>query len=107
MRISPRSSSPTSALSPARRGKDPQISRFITRRRRTSEEFAELWEKHEVAVRRSDRKRLIHPEVGEIELNCLSLLSEDGTQRLLWFTPPPGSPAVEQLELLSVGAALL
>ncbi|GAB7045381.1 hypothetical protein JCM9534A_05070 [Catenuloplanes indicus JCM 9534] len=55
-----------------------------------------------MAVRRADRERLLHPTVGEIELNCLSLLSEDGGQRLLWFTPVPGSTAVEQLELLNV-----
>jgi hypothetical protein len=32
----------------------------------------------------------------------MKLFSEDGLQRLLWFTAPPGSPAVGQLELLSV-----
>ncbi|GAA2657168.1 hypothetical protein GCM10009864_24240 [Streptomyces lunalinharesii] len=40
--------------------------------------------------------------LGVIELDCYNLLSEDGRQRLLWFTAPPGSPGAEQLELLSV-----
>jgi len=30
------------------------------------------------------------------------LLAEDGSQRLLWFSPVPGTDAVEKLELLSV-----
>ena len=71
--------------------------RDLTRR---SAEFAGLWEQHEVAVRRRDRKRLIHPQVGVVEVTCLSLLSEDGTQRLLWFTPAPGTDAAEKLRLL-------
>lgn len=81
----------------ARRGTDPEIRRLVTTLQSASDEFARLWDRREVAVRRSDRKRLIHPDVGEIELNCLSLLSEDGTQRLLWFTAPPGSDAIERL----------
>ncbi len=86
----------------ARRGNDPQVSALTGRLLKESSEFAELWARQDVAIRRADRKRLLHTSLGEIELNCLSLLSEDGTQRLLWFTPPPGSTTVEKLELLSV-----
>ena len=86
----------------ARRGSDQLASDLIHRLLNESYEFAGLWARQDVAVRRSDRKRLIHPTLGEIELNCLNLLSEDGTQRLLWFTPPPGTAAVEKLELLNV-----
>lgn len=86
----------------ARRGNDQLAADLIHQLLTTSEEFRTLWKRQEVAIRRADRKRLIHPTLGEIELNCLSLLSEDGTQRLLWFTPPPGTAAVEQLELLHV-----
>jgi hypothetical protein len=32
----------------------------------------------------------------------LNLLNEDGSQRLLWFSPVPGTDAVEKLELLAV-----
>jgi len=86
----------------ARRGGDQVVSDLTGRLLKQSSEFSELWRQQDVAIRRADRKRLIHPTLGAIELNCLSLLSEDGTQRLLWFTPPAGSAAVEQLELLSV-----
>ena len=32
----------------------------------------------------------------------MNLFSEDGRQRLLWFTPAAGTTAIEQLELLGV-----
>jgi transcriptional regulator with XRE-family HTH domain len=90
----------------ARRGSDPVAAELTRRLLAHSDEFADLWARQDVAVRRSDRKRLLHPTIGEVELNCLNLLSEDGTQRLLWFTPPAGSQAVEKLELLNVIGAL-
>ncbi len=67
-----------------------------------SPEFAALWARHEVGVRRDDRKRVNHPALGTLEVNCLSLLSEDGRQRLLWFTPAPGTDSAGKLELLAV-----
>ncbi|GAA2821318.1 helix-turn-helix transcriptional regulator [Nonomuraea rubra] len=86
----------------ARRGGDAEVAGLIAALSSSSAEFAALWARQEVAVRRSDRKRIMHPEVGAIELDCLSLLSEDGTQRLLWFTAPAGGDAAEQLALLGV-----
>ncbi|TNM25168.1 helix-turn-helix transcriptional regulator [Streptomyces sedi] len=67
-----------------------------------SAEFTELWERREVAVRRGDRKRIVHRSLGVLEVNCLTLASEDGRQRLLWFTPVPGTAAVAGFELLPV-----
>ncbi|MER7011211.1 helix-turn-helix transcriptional regulator [Saccharopolyspora sp. NPDC000359] len=67
-----------------------------------SPEFTELWSDHEVAVRRNDRKRIIHPELGVLDVNCLNLLSEDGRQRLLWFTPAIGTDSASKLDLLTV-----
>lgn len=86
----------------ARRGRDARAQELITELRGASPEFAELWNKRDVAVRRSVRKRIVHPSLGVLELDCQRLVSEDGRQRLLFFTAPPGSPAVGQLELLSV-----
>ncbi|MBB5130320.1 transcriptional regulator with XRE-family HTH domain [Thermocatellispora tengchongensis] len=86
----------------ARRGGDEQVTGLIRELLSSSAEFADLWAHQEVAVRRADRKRLIHPELGAIELDCLSLLSEDGTQRLLWFTAPVGGDSAEKLALLDV-----
>ncbi|MFE5027912.1 helix-turn-helix transcriptional regulator [Streptomyces sp. NPDC056656] len=86
----------------ARRGRDAEVTKMVAVLRRRSEEFGALWDTHDVAVRRMDHKRIVHPMLGVIELDCHNLLSEDGRQRLLWFTAPPGSPGAEQLELLSV-----
>ncbi len=86
----------------ARRSKDQLVTDLTSRLLDESSEFAALWARQQVAVRRLDRKRLVHPALGELELNCSNLLSEDGTQRLLWFTPVPGTPAIEKLELLGV-----
>lgn len=51
-------------------------------------------------MRRDDRKRIVHPQLGVLELNCLSLYSEDQRQKLLWFSAPAGTTAGEQLQLL-------
>ncbi|BCJ37254.1 DNA-binding protein [Actinocatenispora thailandica] len=67
-----------------------------------SPEFARLWAEHEVGFRRDDRKRIVHPSLGLIEVNCLNLFSEDGRQRLLWFTPAVGTDGAAKLDLLSV-----
>nr|WP_307661109.1 hypothetical protein [Streptomyces sp. V1I1] len=86
----------------ARRGRDTEAARMVAVLRRRSEEFATLWDTHDVALRRVDHKRIVHPALGVIELDCHSLFSEDGRQRLLWFTAPPGTQGAAQLELLSV-----
>lgn len=85
-----------------RGGTDEEATRLVAELERRSPEFAELWARHDVAVRRDDRKRIVHPSLGVIELNCLNLFSEDGRQRLLWFTPAVGTDSVEQLEMLAV-----
>ena len=75
---------------------------MVTRLRAASVESVELWETGDVAVRRGDRKRINHPALGVVDINCQNLFSEDGRQRLQFFTAPAGSPAVEQLGLLGV-----
>ncbi|WP_328665969.1 helix-turn-helix transcriptional regulator [Streptomyces sp. NBC_00322] len=86
----------------ARRDRDTEVARMVAVLRRRSAEFAALWDTHDVALRRVDHKRIVHPALGVIELDCHSLFSEDGRQRLLWFTAPPGTQGAAQLELLSV-----
>lgn len=67
-----------------------------------STEFAALWAVHDVAFRRDDRKRIIHPTLGLIDVNCLNLFSEDGRQRLLWFTPALGTASADALDMLAI-----
>jgi hypothetical protein len=70
--------------------------------RRTSDEFARLWERHEVGLRWSDSKRFVHPRVGPLELYCQLLLEPDQGQSLLIFTATPGTDSHEKLALLTV-----
>ncbi|MFI6564150.1 helix-turn-helix transcriptional regulator [Streptomyces sp. NPDC050534] len=90
------------AAAARRDAKDLQARTLIADLNTRSPEFAALWEQHEVAVRRGDRKRINHPTLGLLEVNCLTLFSEDGRQRLLWFTPAPGTDSADKLELLAV-----
>jgi transcriptional regulator with XRE-family HTH domain len=67
-----------------------------------SAEFAALWAQHEVADCAPRRKRIVHPEIGEIEVDCQVLIAENEAQRLLVYTATPGSEDHERLRLLAV-----
>ncbi|KOT65450.1 XRE family transcriptional regulator [Streptomyces rimosus subsp. rimosus] len=90
------------AAAARRDAKDAEARSMIGTLLGASQEFAALWADHDVAFRRDDRKRLNHPTLGLIEVNCLNLFSEDGRQRLLWFTPAIGTESAELLDLLAV-----
>ncbi|HUQ58118.1 helix-turn-helix transcriptional regulator [Lentzea sp.] len=77
-------------------------SELVEALRAESAEFAELWAQHDVAVRRSDRKRFLHPALGLVELDFDVLATARQDQRLIVYSPAPGSAAVSQLELLAV-----
>jgi transcriptional regulator with XRE-family HTH domain len=90
------------AAAARRDSKDTEASSMVSELLVRSGEFADLWAQHEVAFRRNDRKRLLHPTLGLLEVNCLNLFSEDGRQRLLWFTSALGTESADKLELLAV-----
>ncbi len=69
---------------------------------RASAEFAALWADQEVSRRFEDHKTLVHPELGEIEVDCQALFTEDDSQVLLVLTAPPRTDAAGKLELLGV-----
>lgn len=86
----------------ARRRDDTRAADIVRLLRGESPEFAALWDEHQVAVRNSDHKTIVHPELGHIELDCQILANEDRAQALLIFTAVPGSEGYQKLELLSV-----
>ncbi|MEV5933141.1 helix-turn-helix transcriptional regulator [Streptomyces sp. NPDC052079] len=90
------------AAAARRDAKDAEVTSMIRSLLEASAEFAALWAEHEVAFRRDDRKRIRHPALGVVEVNCLHLFSEDGRQRLLWFTPALGTDSADRLDLLAV-----
>jgi transcriptional regulator with XRE-family HTH domain len=67
-----------------------------------SPEFVQLWAAHEVARRFEQHKVIVHPELGEIEVDCQALFTEDESQALIVLTAQPGSEAAEKLEFLRV-----
>ncbi|SEN86045.1 helix-turn-helix transcriptional regulator [Actinacidiphila rubida] len=86
----------------AARPDDPRPAALVAELRAASPRFASLWAEHEVAVRRSDTKRFLHPVVGLLELQCEVLLSAGHDQRLVVHTARPGSESYERLQLLRV-----
>ncbi|MFE9258560.1 helix-turn-helix transcriptional regulator [Streptomyces sp. NPDC006879] len=90
------------AAAARREAKDTEVTSMVRSLLNASREFAALWAGHDVAFRRDDRKRLNHPALGLVEVNCLSLFSEDGRQRLLWFTPAVGTDSTGLFDLLAV-----
>jgi hypothetical protein len=66
-----------------------------------SADFRRLWAEHEVAVRRVDRKTVLHPRVGRLVMDCETLVSPDQGQQLLVLTPGDAETR-ERLELLWV-----
>ncbi|PSL55947.1 helix-turn-helix protein [Saccharothrix carnea] len=86
----------------SRRAGDDDVTDLVHELVKRSTEFRELWERHEVAVRRMDRKRLLHPEVGVLHLTCEVLLAPEDDLKVLAFFPTEGTDAREKLELLRV-----
>ncbi|WP_213005961.1 helix-turn-helix transcriptional regulator [Paractinoplanes toevensis] len=85
-----------------RDGPDSDAADLADELRRTNEEFAVLWERHEVGLRFSDTKRFVHPQVGRLDIYCQLLLEPDQGQSLLIFTATPGTDSHEKLALLTV-----
>jgi transcriptional regulator with XRE-family HTH domain len=86
----------------ARRPGDQAVRRLVDQLRRASPLFERLWATHDVAVRHADRKRILHPTVGLLELDCEVLLTPEHDQRLILHTAPPGTETAEKLALLRV-----
>ncbi|GAA2216093.1 helix-turn-helix transcriptional regulator [Nonomuraea monospora] len=84
-----------------RRAGDPVVTELVERLEAESADFRRLWAEHEVAVRRANRKTLLHPRVGRLVMNCETLFTPDQGQQLLVFTPADDETR-ERLELLRV-----
>ncbi|RKT08682.1 helix-turn-helix protein [Streptomyces sp. 1114.5] len=84
---------------------DPRAAELLRQLLASGGEFAAHWERHEVAQRRSGRKRLLHPVVGPLELECEVLAAGGENQLLLVHTAAPGSESASRLELLRVVGA--
>ncbi|MGP4110990.1 helix-turn-helix transcriptional regulator, partial [Streptomyces sp. 4N509B] len=86
----------------SRRAGEDDVVELVGDLTRHSAEFRALWERHEVAVRRYDRKRMLHPEVGVLHLTCEVLFTPEEDLKVLAFFPTEGTDAREKLDLLRV-----
>ncbi|AGP57209.1 helix-turn-helix transcriptional regulator [Streptomyces rapamycinicus] len=84
-----------------RRSGDPTVTGLVDRLRAASADFRRLWAEHEVAVRRADRKTVLHPRVGRLAMDCETLVTPDLGQQLLVLTPADAETR-ERLDLLRV-----
>lgn len=85
-----------------RDGRPSRVAEVVDALTEVSTEFAALWAEHRVGRKHSQNKRLVHEEVGVIDVYCQSLFDVDQSQALLVFTATPGSESAEKLRLLSV-----
>jgi transcriptional regulator with XRE-family HTH domain len=84
-----------------RRSGDPVVTGLVDRLLAASADFRQRWAEHEVAVRRADRKTVMHPRVGPVLVDCETLVTPDLGQQLLVLSPADAE-ARERLELLRV-----
>lgn len=84
----------------ARRGASSRAAEIAEELRQISDEFRTLWEIHEVGVGPQEVKRFVHPEVGELSLQCQAL-ADPATGHMLLVYTAADERATEQLALLA------
>lgn len=68
-----------------------------------SDEFAALWKRHDVTVTPDLDKRILHPALGVVEVQCQTLFDPVQLHTLLVYTAEPGTPS--HAKLAALGAA--
>ncbi|MEV7022001.1 transcriptional regulator, partial [Kitasatospora sp. NPDC093558] len=86
----------------ARYPTDAGVHDLVDRLRAASAEFRELWAQKDVSVSRSNHKRILHPVVGPLDLDCEALHDPQRDQWVILYTAAPGTPSHEALRLLKV-----
>ena len=81
---------------------DPETAALVGELRAGSDEFERAWQDHDVVAHSMVRKTFDHPVVGPVTLNCDTLDLADRDQRVVLYTPEPGSPSEEAMRLLAV-----
>jgi transcriptional regulator with XRE-family HTH domain len=80
---------------------DPQPRRLIARLNEQSEPFRTLWQRHEIAEHGPTIKRIVHSEVGPLDLDCDILTTQRHDLRIVMYTAEPGSESDSKLALLA------
>lgn len=80
---------------------DPALLKLVERLTERSERFRGLWQRHEIGEHDTAIKKLNHPEVGPLELDCDILSTERGDLRIVMYSAAPGSESDGKLALLA------
>ncbi|MGW5640959.1 MmyB family transcriptional regulator, partial [Streptomyces sp. NPDC003832] len=80
---------------------DPRLLRLVERLDERSERFRRLWQRHEIAEHDAATKRIDHPTVGPLELDCDILSTDRGDLRIVMYSAAPGSEDDGKLALLA------
>ncbi|WP_306208330.1 helix-turn-helix transcriptional regulator [Actinoplanes sp. RD1] len=86
----------------ARDGKTSRAAEIVESLLAASADFRTEWARHEVSEAHLDAKRIAHPELGILHVNCQTMIDPGSAQVLLVFTAAPGTESYEKLQLLSV-----
>ncbi|WP_243232784.1 helix-turn-helix transcriptional regulator [Microbacterium sp. CIAB417] len=84
------------------RGRDSRAGHYAGLLLERSDEFRAIWERQEVGLRPRETKHFVHPELGDLELSCQTLIDPVQSHSLLVYTAVPGSESHEKLQLLSM-----
>jgi transcriptional regulator with XRE-family HTH domain len=83
----------------ARYPHDQRLANLIRRALDGSPRFAQLWHDGAVGGHAEDRKTIIHPDIGEITVDCDVLNDSDTDLKIVIYTAAPGSEDATKLDL--------
>ncbi len=85
---------------------DPSFEELVSALRGASRDFCRAWKRHEVGWSSGGRKELHHPEVGALLFEHQAFHpTDEPEQRLILYTPVPGTGTAEKLEELCAALA--
>ncbi|MFI6341381.1 hypothetical protein [Streptomyces sp. NPDC050535] len=79
---------------------DPDVDALVTRLDR-SPKFRERWALRSVAQHQSGHKVVEHPQVGDVDLDSDTLITQGTDLGVVVYTPHPGTDARSKLDLLA------
>jgi MmyB-like transcription regulator ligand binding domain len=84
----------------ARDGAESRAAQIVDALLDRSAAFAELWKRHDVSTTREQTKRIAHPKLGILDVQCQILYDAAQLHTLLVFTADPGSTSHAKLAAL-------
>lgn len=83
---------------------DQSVRRLVDDLLASSPRFAAMWATGAVSEHQSERKTILHPLVGDIELDCDVFSAAGSDLRIVAYTAAVGSSAADKLDFLRVSA---